>query len=130
MKNQYLRKVQNHGTGKETRIPPEICENLGITGEDKIQFNLEPSNSVVTLCKVGASDKRQSSRPSGPPAPGTRFSANSRDQADRQRPGPRRVPAKLPAPPVKRPTQTQSGKPDLDDDSDDSGIVVVISFED
>jgi len=73
----YSRKVQKHGTGREIHIPPEICKGLGITEGDDIEFDLEPGDNVVTLCKAGASDNRQD-----------------------------------------------------DDDSDESGIGIVISFED
>jgi len=59
MIEQYLRKVQDHGTGKETRIPPEICEGLDITNGDDIEFDLEPGDNIVTLRKAGTSGNRQ-----------------------------------------------------------------------
>jgi len=59
MIEQYLRRVQNHGTGKETRIPPEICEGLGIKNGDKIQFDLDPGDNIAILRKAGTSDNRQ-----------------------------------------------------------------------
>jgi len=60
MIEQYSRKVQDHGTGKEIRIPPEICEELGITDGGEIQFDLEPGDNIVTLRKAGTLDNRQS----------------------------------------------------------------------
>ena len=59
MAEQYLRKVQDHGTGKEIRIPPEICEKLCITDGGEIQFDLDPDLDVVTLRKPGTLDNRQ-----------------------------------------------------------------------
>ena len=53
MSEQYVRKVQEHGTGKETRIPPEVCEKLGITDGGEIEFDLESGVGVVTLRKAG-----------------------------------------------------------------------------
>ncbi len=55
-----LRKVQDHGTGKEIRIPPEVCLRLGVKNGGEIQFDLEPGVDVVTLCRPGVSRIRQS----------------------------------------------------------------------
>jgi len=93
MIEQYLRKVQDHGTGKEIRIPPEICEELGITDGGEIQFDLEPGDNIVTMCKAGTSDNRQDKEQPKALA-GTISPANK------------------------------------DDDNDESGIGIVISFED
>ena len=132
MIEQYLRKVQDHGTGKEIRIPPEVCEKLCITDGGEIQFDLEPDVDVVTLRKPGGSPagSRTSSRPGGSRAPGTRWTANGRDQVNRKRPGPGGSPMAGTRVPAISPAQTLSDKPDLDDDSDDSGIRLSISFED
>lgn len=63
MAEHYLRKVQKHGTGKETRIPPEVCKQLGIMNGGDIEFSLKPGVDGVTLRKAGTSDKRQGKKP-------------------------------------------------------------------
>jgi len=48
----YLRKLQKHGTGRESHYPPEVCEALGIDAGEDVDFVIGPGN-IVTLRKPG-----------------------------------------------------------------------------
>lgn len=50
---QYFRRVQQHGFGKEVRLPPEVCGKLEIAGGDSLRFVLGPDADMVTLRKAG-----------------------------------------------------------------------------
>ena len=43
----YLRKLQKHGTGRESHYPPEVCEALGIDAGDDVDFVIGPGNNVA-----------------------------------------------------------------------------------
>lgn len=43
----YLRKLQKHGTGRESHYPPEVCEALGIDAGDDVDFVIGPGNKVA-----------------------------------------------------------------------------------
>ncbi len=62
MSKDYVRKLQNHGTGKEMRVPPEVCEKLGIDGGDDVSFGIDLNNEVVTLTKDGAQPRPKPER--------------------------------------------------------------------
>jgi len=67
----YLRKLQRHGTGRESHYPPEVCEALGIDAGDDVDFVIGPGNNVVTLRKPGNSatikqDQQQVNSPMDP----------------------------------------------------------------
>ncbi|TKJ24676.1 MAG: hypothetical protein CEE41_05315 [Hadesarchaea archaeon B3_Hades] len=59
MSIEYVRKLQDHGTGKEIRVPPEVCEKLGINGGDDVSFDLDLNNDVVILTKQGTQANRK-----------------------------------------------------------------------
>jgi len=46
MAEQYHRILQKHGTGKESHIPPEICEKLGVDAGDDIIYEVGPGDDV------------------------------------------------------------------------------------
>lgn len=43
----HLRKLQKHGTGRESHYPPEVCEALGIDAGDYVDFVIGPGNNVA-----------------------------------------------------------------------------------
>lgn len=56
----YLRKLQRHGTGRESHYPPEVCEALGIDAGDDVDFVIGPGNNVA-LRKPGTSQQQVNS---------------------------------------------------------------------
>lgn len=59
MSTEYVRKLQDHGTGKEIRVPPEVCEKLGIDSGDDVSFDLDLNHDVVILTKPGTRANRK-----------------------------------------------------------------------
>ncbi|MBA7605987.1 hypothetical protein ES703_13123 [subsurface metagenome] len=53
MTEQYLRKLQVHGTGKQSRIPPEVCNYLEMPDGGDLAYELGPGRNVVTMRKAG-----------------------------------------------------------------------------
>ena len=54
-----MRRVQEHGTGKEIRVPPEVCEKLGITDGGVVEFDLDLADDTVGLQRAGTSKNKE-----------------------------------------------------------------------
>jgi len=43
----FLRRLQRHGSGRESHYPPEVCKALGIDAGDDVDFVIGPGNNVA-----------------------------------------------------------------------------------
>ncbi|MBA7605255.1 hypothetical protein ES703_12385 [subsurface metagenome] len=61
----YQRKLQRHGTGNESRVPPEICKHIEIQPGEDMDYIPKPGIKEATIRKAGT-DQQQFDSPMDP----------------------------------------------------------------